>query len=97
MTLTDVAEVQCSKNQIPRYRKRIGDRKVQALHTERRDLIQSGIPIKSLGKGFGASLHDRDNVMKLERHVEDGLKKMTAVDFLESSKHGFTSMPCYQD
>ena len=34
------------------------------------------IPIKCLGKWFDASLHDRDNVRKLERQVEDGLKKI---------------------
>ena len=33
-------------------------------------------PIKCLGKWFDASLHDRDNVRKLERQVEDGLKKI---------------------
>ena len=31
-------------------------------------------PIKCLGKWFDASLNDRDNVRKLERQVEDGLK-----------------------
>ena len=33
-------------------------------------------PIKCLGKWFDASLHDRDNVRKLEQQVEDGLKKI---------------------
>ena len=33
-------------------------------------------PIKCLGKWFDASLHDRYNVRKLERQVEDGLKKI---------------------
>ena len=33
-------------------------------------------PIKCPGKWFDASLHDRDNVRKLERQVEDGLKKI---------------------
>ena len=33
-------------------------------------------PIKCLGKWFDVSLHDRDNVRKLERQVEDGLKKI---------------------
>ena len=32
--------------------------------------------IKCLGKWFVASLHDRDNVRKLERQVENGLKKI---------------------
>ena len=33
-------------------------------------------PIKCLGKLFDASLHDHDNVRKLERQVEDGFKKI---------------------
>ena len=33
-------------------------------------------PIKCLGKWFDVSLHDRDNVRKIERQVEDGLKKI---------------------
>ena len=33
-------------------------------------------PIECLGKWFDASLHDRNNVRKLERQVENGLKKI---------------------
>ena len=43
-------------------------------------------PIECLGKWFDASLHDRDNVSR----------RLTAVDYLESSKPGFTSTACYQ-
>ena len=33
-------------------------------------------PIKCVGKLFDASLQDRDNVKKLEKQVEEGLKKI---------------------
>ena len=71
----DGDEVQGSKIQIPRHQEGIDNREVQALLTEPRDSIHSGKSNQVLGKCFDASLHDRDNVRKLERQVEDGLKK----------------------
>ena len=53
-------------------------------------------PIKCLGKGFDASLHDRDNVRERERQIEVASRRLTAVDYLASSKSGFTSMLCSQ-
>ena len=35
-------------------------------------------PIKCLGKWFDASLQDTDNVRRLEKQVEDGLKKINS-------------------
>ena len=87
-------EVQGSKIQIPCHQEGTDDREVQALRTEIPSIVAN--PIKCLGKWFDASLHDRDNVRKLERQVEDGLEKIDRCGLPGKFKAWPTSMPCYQ-
>ena len=69
-------EVQSSKIQIPRHQEgKTTERFKRYVQNEEIPSIVAN-PIKCLGKLFDASLHDHDNVRKLERQVEDGFKKI---------------------
>ena len=60
--------------------------------------IQSivGNPIKYLGKWFNKSLTDKESIEDTKKLLS-WQEQLMAVDYLESTRHGSTSMGSYED